>query len=635
MKIRYTHLTSFTKVKIDIRIISLILLSISFQWVRSQSFVKKDSSDLIPFHAKVYYNDDPENMTQLSSKMDDHRQLTNPHSKFSDGVLFGSYGSTVLPFLFSNAFHKDLNLGKTQLNNYSWNEKNIPYYLINKPLSELDFIFFGNSNEEFKGFFSQNLSKQLNLGLGIRRSNNKGFFGRQENLHNNLYFQLTYQKQRLRSNLEFYYNELSQHENGGMTFSIYDSLSADQWQNASPTLTEAINRTKEFKVSWRNRILLVPTVNRDSNYIDSFFMKPIKSNLYIDVNTSYGSERMTYYDVLNSTNRNFYEVYSGDTIIKTLESRILNYRLQNQTTITYTLPRRFSLSGYSIMSNNSISLGKKTDSSSFFRNEVIAGIGGELTIFLPYKLQLKSMVYKPFLGYTNQDFLIRGELLKNIKKTEIRFKSQYSRQLPGYINTNMYASTIDTTMPLRTQNVFENSLSIHNRLQKLEMNVQSFLIEDFLLYDSVGRPNQVQNNFFQLSATKLWGYKFLYLPTSIYFQNSLFPRSFVRQTIGYRNKHFKDHLDLLLGFDILLNIEMPSMSYQPFLTESLYSSSATSSKFYPKVDFFATLKISKVYLSFVIDNFMSSYLKTGTNYSQNAPLTPSTFFLRSTWTFLE
>lgn len=600
-----------------------------------QSFVKKDSSEIIPFYGSVYYNDNFEKRDPLSNKTNGHRNLSNAHSRFQDGVLFGSYGSTLFPFLYENKFYKNLNLGKTQLNSYSFDENNIPYYLINKPLSELDFIFFGNGNEEFKGFLSQNLSKNLNIGIGIRRSNNKGFFPSQENLHNNVYFQFTYQKNRIRSNVEFYYNDLTQNENGGMTFSIYDSLVASQWQNATPRLTKAVNRTKEFNISWRNRILIASAAKIDTTIFDTFLMKPIKSSLYVDINSSYGSQRITYFDQLNSSNRTFYEIYAADTLIQALESKLLNYRLQNKTSITYSIPNRLKVAGYSIVSNNSLSQKTKLDSNLLLTNNIIAGLGGTIDIIFPYNLQLSGELFKPIIGYTNQDFLLKGELNKSIQKTSFSFLSQYTRQLPGYFNNYMSCTSLDNFYQFKTQNTFENSLSISNRSLNLELKAQSFLIEDFLIYDTLGRPNQVLNNFIQLSASKIWGFKFLHLPTSIYFQNSIFPRTFIRQTIAYRNNHFNNKLNLILGFDILLNLQMPSMRYQPFLSESLYNPMAANSKLFPKIDFFATMKISKVHLSFIIDNLFSTYLKNGTNYSQNAPLTPSAFYLRSTWSFLE
>jgi hypothetical protein len=600
-----------------------------------QSFVKKDSSEMIPFHSAVYYNDNQDKSYPLEDKMDHHRRLSNPHSRFQDGVLFGSYGSHLFPFLFENRFYQNLNLGKNQIKSYSFGENNIPYYLINKPLSEIDFVFFGNGNEEFKGFLSQNLTENLNVGIGIRRSSNKGFFSNQENLHNNVYFQLTYQKNRIRSNVEFYYNDLTQHENGGMTFSIYDSLTASQWQNAVPRLTQAINRMKEFNVSWRNRILISPAIKRDTTLFDTFLLKPIKSSLYVDINSSYGSERLSYYDVLNTSNRTFYELYSTNTSVATLESKLLNYRLQNKTALTYSIPNRLSISGYSIISNNALSQRIHIDSNEKSTNDIIAGLGGTLDLTLPSNLKLNAEIYKPLIGYTNSDFLLKGELTKSIQKTEFSFLSQYTRQKPGYFNTNMYTSGFDSIYQLKTQNIFENSLSIKNQSHDVSFTAQSFLMEDFLVYDSTGQPRQVSNNFIQLSASKIWGFKFLYLPTSIYFQNSLFPRAFIRQTIAYRNKHFNDHLNLIIGFDILLNLQMPSMMYQPLLTESVYNPSTSDSRIYPNVTFFATLKIAKVHLSFIIDNFMSTYLKNGTNYNQNAPLTPSAFYLRSTWTFLE
>lgn len=600
----------------------------------SQDFLQKDSSNLIPFHARYYYETDYENIYTLAEKTRSHHILTSPYESYPDGVLFGSFGSTGFPFLYSNTFSHKLTLGRDAVTSYYYNQDNIPHYLINKPLSELDFIFFGNGNEEFKGFFSQNLSKKLHIALGIRRSNNKGFFLHQENLHNNIYFHTTYQGKRLRSHLGFYYNDITMSENGGITYNIYDSLPPTKWQNATPRLQAAVNRAKNFQLSWNNRILLVPSAPIDTNALDTFIFKPKSSNLYLDINTSYGSDRMTYFDNLVN-NRSFYEIYGQDTSIKTLEFRMLNYQLQNQSSITYTLPRRFSITGYSYLSDNTVWQDKTQFGNLYSTDEFIFGLGGKLKMWLPYGIHVQGELYKSISGYTQRDFLIRGEARTKISDHIFRFLSQYSRQVPGYFYSNMISSAYTQRLTLNTQNTLENSLFYSNEKWKLNTSLQSFLIEDFLFYDSIGTPYQASNNFLQFQLKMDWGFRFLYFPTALYFQNSMFPRSFVRQTIAYRNTHFQNHLNLIVGFDISLNLNMPSMTYQPFLAQSLYNPNAVESKLYPKVDFFATMKISKVHLSFIIDNFMSTYMQTGTNYNKNAPLTPSAFFLRSSWMFLE
>ncbi len=615
-------------------IISFFILS--FQSGISQSFVVKDSSEIIPFSARLYFQNSLDSFSKLEDKIINHRILTKPHDKFQDGILVGNFGSQSIPILHENRFFHTINLGFNHASSYQFTEDNIPYYILNKPLSEIDFILFGNSSEEFKGHIHQNLSKKLYIGAGYRRSNNKGYFSTQQNLHNSGFFHATYQSDKYRSNIEFIYNDMKIAGNGGYQFSVYDSLQPSRWINAQPRLDNALSEFKNYRISWRNRILIAPVNRLVSNNFDSMILKPIHSNLFLDINTSYGSERVLYSDPFKTNDRSYYGIYASDTNFNKIVSKILNYKLENKTTLTYHLPNKLKIAGYSWISNNAISQNGGLGTNDIDGSNLIAGIGGKIEVSLPYNIYVKGEVYKSLLGYTNKDILVQGELQKSLGTGNLlTFSTKYSEQLPAYFYSHPFSNGFQNVYQLKTVSTFENKMSLSSSRLKINLDAQYFLIKDFLTFDTSVKPIQVNNNFIQLYAQTDWYWKIFYFPTKVYFQNSIFPRTILKQTLAYRNSHFKDKLNVILGFDVLLNFNLPSMPYHAYLMQNLYDANASDSKLFPKIDLFTTLKISKVNLSFVWDNFFSNPFSSGTDYNQYYPITPNTFYFRMTWQFME
>ena len=162
---------------------------------------------------------------------------------------------------------------------------------------------------------------------------------------------------------------------------------------------------------------------------------------------------------------------------------------------------------------------------------------------------------------------------------------------------------------------------------------QQFLIENFLSYDQNLNPNQISNNFIQVSAQKEWALGVFYVPSTLYYQNSIFARTFFKQTLAYKNSLFENHLNLIIGADLLLNLNMQDQRYHNFLSELTYNPNAADTRMYPRVDFFTTLRIHRVLISLVFDNIGGNLSQTGVNYTNNAPITPSNFLFRMSWTF--
>lgn len=595
----------------------------------SQSFVKKDSSSLIPFLSKVYYQSQPDRDTQLLDKLYHQHRIQSYGQIENHSGLNGTLGSSLVPTLFENNFYHRIALGRVINSSYFYNQNTIPYFALNKPLSELDFIFFGNGNEEFKGFLSQNLSRKINIGIGIRRTNNKGFFLNQENSHNNLYAYVVYDFKKIRSNLEFAFNELNIKESGGYQNDIYqDGTPPGQWLAANPRLALARNQLKNYQITWRNRYLITGTFPLQ----DSLLFIPKRANLYIDHKLQYYSDRQYYSDTINGISRPMYGILAGTG--SAMNSLNLHTGLESDFRL-HIEKKGFKFSAYQILSDQNIELGQRFGEYLKSYQYLNLGLGADISYQWKKNLLIEGLAYKSFLGYTEQDFYIKGKMTAHFFHFQAQAWSHYSHQMPLFNYNIIYTSGRDTNYLLNPTKTLETGGSIYSSKYKLKLRLQYFAIQDFTSIDSLQRSIQVANNFFQIYLFKDWSYKSLYLPMELFYQNSIFSRAMLRQTVAYRSRLFSDKNNMLVGAELSLNHAYSVAAYSSFFMQPIFQNSITQARVYPKVDVFATFKISRVHLSLVFDNFLSTYLKSGISYYENHPIAPSAFYLRMNWRFFE
>lgn len=610
-----------------------ILFSVHCIALMSQSIVKKDSSERIPFLSKVYYNSNIDTLYSVSPKIATNHRLNA--SIEDDNIILsqGNMGSGKVPVLYNSSFYREIKLGRVLGDYYFYKEDNIPYFTINKPLSELDFIFFGNGNEEFRGLFSQNLNRTINMGIGIRRLNNKGYFLNQANEHNNLYFTLVHIAPKLRSNLEFVFNESNQRESGGYSPDIYrDSTSPSQWASASPILSEAIMKFKNYKITLRNRFYVKPS---DSIVKDTFIFRPKSSAFYIDHTLDFSSERQYYQDTILSSSRSEYYWLASDTSIHAIRSKYLQTKIRSDLKLNFRNGNtHFSI--YNLISYDQIYGGQKFDTNYLLDNFLHSALGGELTHFATRNWKINAKGYKALSGYSKQDFKIEGSIQKHFSQWNMNIWSAIYQQYPDYVQHRSISTGIDTFFNFQTQKTWESGIILSHLNQGIYLKLQYFQIDDYLTRDRFWNPIQVQNHFFQIYAHKEWQWKSIYFPTRIAYQNSIFPRGYIQQMFAFKNKLFSKNNNVLLGVELSLNYGFDEVRYSPFYMQNILDSThQVQSKLFPKLDVFATFKISKVHLSLVVDNLLSTYLKTGTNYIYRYPISPSAFYLRMNWLFLE
>lgn len=617
----------------------LILFSLTLCNIETfaQLKLKKDSSNLVPFESSKYYSIDIDK-TYSNAQSFENNHFTLPNQgTLKEGILLGTIGSQLLPIAYQNNFHKGLFSGISALEDYKYNANNIPYLIANKPVSELDFTFFGYGTECFKGLLSQNLSKRTNIGVGIKKQNNKGFYQSNPVAQNNFYFYIVNQSSRLRTNLEFYYNDATIKENGGYQTDIINLYAPSNWSFQDIKLGNAINKQKDYRMSLRNRFL----ISKQNEILDSVerlksLMKPISSSFFVENELSYSKEILSFRD--EKATKAYYGNYMPIDSLTVFETYYRNNKISNQFSLNYNFfkgeKEYVRIQSYLQTEWNSIDRGAN-ELTSQNDNFLTTAIGGSANFNFPLGISLNNSIYKPFSGFTKNDFYIESELSKNIFDSKILIKGSFASQRPGYFYNYMYTNNLVANYDFQNQKTLSFSGAIFSEKWKGRVEVDYFNINNFLYFDENGLPVQEQNSIFQVKMQKELSYKSLYTNHLLIYQNSYYQKLWYKATIALKNSAFKKNLNYFIGTNITLNSNYNVFEYNPLLMQSVNLKNPTKNDFFPIIDLFATLKISSALLSFTYENLLTSLTNKGFYHATYYPISPSAFYLRLNWRFLE
>jgi len=618
------------------------LLIFILTWGNLETFaqlkLKKDSSNLVPFESSKYFNSNIDKQFSNVQSIENNHYISPFQGTLNESLLLGTVGSQLMPIAYRNDFYQGVFSGISALEDYKFNAKAIPYFIANKPLSELDFTFFGYGTECFKGLLSQNLSKKTTIGVGIKKQNNKGFYQNNPVAQNNIYFNIVNQSKRLRTKLEFYYNDATIKENGGYQQDIINLFSPSNWSFQEINLGNAINKQKDYKISLRNRLLIAnaPEI-KDSIAKLKSLLKPIYSSFFVENELSYSKNILSYRD--EKAQKTYYGAsYMPIDTLTFLETYFRNNKTSNQFSLNYNLYKGekeyINIKSYLQTEWNHLDRGAN-ENNVIQEDFLTTALGGSANFNFPLGISLNNSIYKPFTGYTKNDFFIESELSKNVLDARISFKGSFASQRPGYFYNYMYTNNLVATYDFQNQKTLNFSGTISSEKWKGRVEVQYLNISNFLFYDENALPVQEQNSIFQLKMEKELSYKSLYTNHLLIYQNSYYQKLWYKATFALKNSAFKKNLNYFIGTNITFNTNYNVFEYNPLLMQSINLKNPTKNDFFPIVDLFATLKISNALLSFTYENLLTSLTNKGFYHATYYPISPSAFYLRLNWRFLE
>jgi len=637
----YDRLFLIYKMKIEtikIQSKSFILLTIFVfpQIVFGQFIPKKDSSKLVPFESFSYYYPNIEDSISFNQNMEKNHLIKKANSLEEERILLGNIGSELLPISYSPQFHERLHSGRSLFENYFYNNRTIPIFNLNKPLSQLDFTFFGYGTELFEGMLAQNLSKKTHIGVGVKQMNNKGFFSNTAVKHYNYYAYLTHQTERLRTHIQFWYNDISNQNQSGFVEDFLPTTKPSLWNSQTTKTPNAVNQVSDGALFIRNRFLITKDFRRDdSSWFFKNLHRPIRSSFYLDNEFGYQRETSSYEDT--KPNLVYYPNFLQQDD-KTFGSYFRNNRWSNTFSIFYELQKNrkelFSLKGFLQTDLNQIARGYKADSAMYSNNFVIA-LGGVMKSKLPLNSQLENNAYLSLSGYTQGDFKLSSKLVSNQKFAQIEGQIQLFSQRPGYFHNYFESKNTSLFFDLRNQKTLDAYFKMNIPKYNMNLRIGYTRVEDFFYFDANWNPNSMIMSGLNVQLKKELSYGILYSNHRLIYQTGIFEKMWYKGTFALRNKAFDSHLTYMIGGSLNIVASHRLMNYNPIFMQFTDVNNASKANIFPLIDLFATAKINTVLISLCYENSMTSILENNTYSAQFFPFTPSAFYLKMQWRFLE
>jgi hypothetical protein len=609
-------------------------------WLPQKSFgqfvPKKDSSKLVPFESFSYYYPNIEDSIPFIQHLEKNHLTTKSNEIADERILLGNIGSELLSIGYNAQFHERLHSGRSLFENYFFNNKTIPLFNLNKPLSQLDFTFFGYGVEVFEGMLAQNLSKKTHIGVGVKQMNNKGFFSNTAVKHYNYYAYFSHQTERLRTHIQFWYNDISNQNQSGFVEDFLPTTKPSLWNSQITKTPNAINQVSDGALFIRNRFLITKDPRRnDSTWVFKNLHRPLRSSFYLDNDFGYQSETSSYID--SKPDSAFYPNFFT-TNDKSFGSYFRNNRWSNTFSIFYELQKNkkeiFSIKGFLQTDLNQISRGSNSDSATNSTNFVIA-FGGVMKSKLPLNTHLENNAYLSLTGYTQGDFRLSSKLVSIQKDIQIESQVQLFSQRPGYFHNYFESKNTSLFFDLRNQKTLDAYFKMNMPKYNMNLRIGYTRVEDFFYFDANWNPNNIVMSGLNVQLEKELSYGVLYSNHRWIYQTGIFEKMWYKGTFALRNKAFDSHLTYMIGGSLNIIATHRLMNYNPLFMQFTDVNNASKANIFPLVDLFATAKINTVLISLCYENTMTSILENNTYSAQFFPFTPSSFYLKMQWRFLE
>lgn len=488
-------------------------------------------------------------------------------------------------------------------------DEQVKFLTTKGPYASLTGVAGSKQEQRFNLLFSHTLKNNMNFTLAFNRYSSLGFYKKQQNFTNNVYFSTNYSSANGRAGYKAYvlYNKLKHQENGGIK---YDTVFTDNVlinKNLLDINISNARRENRWTSVYANAWFRL-NKHQDSTTIISH---------HLDYDVNYQSEYYKYYDAASGSDL-FYNKYYLDTVSTNDSTHIK--RLSNQ--IQYVL---------SVLPiHTQIKLGYKHEYNIVhqFQDSVIQNQFLTATITHQGKKWMSGLNANYIVSGSNtgdyqlewkNDFYL--SVFKNKKPWILSLRALAEQRHADYIYNRWYSNHFvwnHSFVPTQTQ---QAEIKLQDKNWRWELGAFGQNVYHYLYFDKNAQATQyigmIQNMTIYLKKDLLL-FKHLGFDNSVYYQHTAdtnvvrMPQYVIKSALYYQGNLFKNHLWLQLGFQGEYDSRFTSYAYMPALNQ-YYLQNTKSGGNYPYVDFFLTARIRPVKFFIKIDHVFQGML--GSNYS--------------------
>jgi len=575
-------------------------------------------------NAQVYYPNDSQYLRAINHPEKNNLCSFNPliidtsinrFQNYFQRITNGHIGLPSASLLLKNqTLPLGFNMQNTSYENDIISENDISYMQTKGPYANLTGVSGSRQEQVFKLLFSCTSKKKINLTLAFNRYSGLGFYNKQQSFTNNLYLTSNYTaaKNRVGYYAYFLYNKLRHQENGGISD---DSLLID-----NPLINKLL-----LPVHLTNAKREVRHLNVDINPWYRINQHEDSSTIflhYLDYQFHYSGNYTKYTDK-NSGSENFYKSFylnSTATMDSTYWKSIsngLNYILKiNPIHIKFKIGYKHEANQVYQLKEDSVFINQHIQSGTYFSLKNYDALVKANYIFsganaTDYKFE------------TNHKYANLTQVNKFFFNSvyAIEFNAQVEKRHPDYIFNTWVSNHYVWKNDFKSIEKKQGTLCFSTLNKQFKIGVIAQSIENFIYFNEIALPQQTHltvQNFSSFIQKDILFFHHLGLNTSYTHQQSSYssivciPKHVLNGSLYYQGNHFKNALQLQIGFSATYFGEFYGYAYMP-ATNQYYVQTTTKVGDYPFIDFFLNARIKPVRFFVKVDHLAQGFM--GTNYS--------------------
>jgi|AntAceMinimDraft_17_1070374.scaffolds.fasta_scaffold02123_7 hypothetical protein len=567
-------------------------------------------------------------------------QKYNPLNKtYLFPASFGNIGMAHREmFYFLNNNSLGFDLGSHSFDGYLFQNKNVKYYNVHSPFTELCYVMGSKKEQVFKVIHTQNIKKNFNVGVDYEIINSLASYFRQKSDNSNVVFTSHYSDKNKKYSFiaNYIHNRIISEENGGISNDkdFEDNTEKDR-RLIDINLLSAENRIKESGFYIKQFYKL-----GNNNFLSDSLKGKAKDLGHLSYSFYYVKHTEVYED--NDPLSGFYVSYL-DTV-KTLDSIYVLKFENNLCWTTYKLkdePGNKPVDFYLNIKHQYVKVlqisGKK------YFNQIISGFG--ISTKDTKKISFKAFAEYVKGDYNDNDYKINGQIkkrfLKNTDKDkQLILKGLYLEQEPVWFSHYYYSNNFQWCYELKKTKTFYTGIEYKDNF--FETGINYYNLGNLIYYDTTAYPKQADFSFGMLSAylynnCKLKNWNF---DTKIAYQNVLdrdilrVPDFIATESIYFKHGFFKHALEMQTGIEIFFNSIYYADAYMPALRQ-FYLQNKKKTGNYIYADFFINCKIQRVRFFVKYQHFNADLM--GYNYYMipHYPMQDAAFKFGISWMFYD
>jgi hypothetical protein len=625
--------------------------------VGNDSLQKRDRyADSITIYYRYF---DSSNIRQLDSSVNDYSSRFPQQYTY---INLGNVGTANRSLVFRPILKAGWDAGFHQYDVYAYTVENTKFYQTTRPYSELVYAL-GSRAEQLVNFtHTQNKKTNFNFAFDYRFINAPGAYKNQNNAHNNLRFNATYQSfnRKYGAQLIFLSNKHVVSENGGLV----DASSVNKLALNDPAELETrlgvsgVVSRNPFNTSittgneYRNSTILFrhyyDVGKKDSVITDSITYKVFYARFRVQHTIRLDSYDNLFKDQNVDTAK--YRTYYGMTILP--NSNGTSFKLQDKWNI---VTNQFDLITFPDKNNQSqfLRVGAALQS---LTATLVGSTNKDYNAYLTgeYRNKTKNQVWDIeatgnfyLAGYNSGDYSalisLKRLLSKQLGYLELGF--QNVNRTPSFIYNPDNSFLVNSAQSLKKENTIRFFAKYENPKQHMQLAGEYFLVNNYTYFNNFFTTQQSSTifNVLHLSAekkfrlSKHWNwYAEVHVQPTTGNPPVHVPFLLTRNRIAFEdNGKFFSNLFISTGLEVRYYTNYKADNYSPFIGQFFYQDTYIVSN-RPDANIFLHFRI-KSFKAFVRYENVNTLLGGNSKYNFSAPNYPGTgtwFRLGVWWNFV-